>query len=266
MKSNFNEILEFWRTEYSSKVKIYENYKSKNQLQLFANIFSPGNTYFYVINAHNLEIEFVSEGVQDVLGISAEDIDIEKILSTALPEEIESLKKKELIIKDFFFNFVDKDKITDYKAVYTYKMTNFKNECCTMLHQLTVTSVTENHIPMHVLSVHSKIEHIQKQSLPYVSFISLTGGPSYYNVSIEHEVFNPKRIKDTPTNLLSILTKREIEIVKQISNGLNANEIGNMLSISPHTVRTHKKNILCKTGVKNTAELMAKGYIEGLLT
>ncbi len=52
------------------------------------------------------------------------------------------------------------------------------------------------------------------------------------------------------------LTPREIEIIKAISNGLKSEEIAEQLFISPHTVLTHRKNILKKLGVNNTNQLI----------
>ena len=52
------------------------------------------------------------------------------------------------------------------------------------------------------------------------------------------------------------LTKREIEILKLISQGQTTQEIADSLFISHHTVETHRKNLISKTGVRNVAELV----------
>jgi DNA-binding NarL/FixJ family response regulator len=52
------------------------------------------------------------------------------------------------------------------------------------------------------------------------------------------------------------LTKREIEIVQRISNGLSNKEIADKCFISETTVKTHRKNIMLKLNLKNTAELV----------
>ena len=58
------------------------------------------------------------------------------------------------------------------------------------------------------------------------------------------------------------LTKREIEIVKLIGQGLSNNQIGERLFISPRTVRTHIDNIMTKTDSENrTAALHNIGLI-----
>jgi len=54
----------------------------------------------------------------------------------------------------------------------------------------------------------------------------------------------------------SNLTKREIEIIRAISQGNNSEQIGKLLHISRHTVDTHRRTILEKTGNSNTAGLI----------
>jgi DNA-binding CsgD family transcriptional regulator len=52
------------------------------------------------------------------------------------------------------------------------------------------------------------------------------------------------------------LTIREVEILSLIMLGLTNHEIADKLFISYETVRSHRKNILEKTGAKNTAALI----------
>lgn len=52
------------------------------------------------------------------------------------------------------------------------------------------------------------------------------------------------------------LTMREFEILKQIAQGNNGKNIASDLFISIHTFRTHRKNIMKKTGRHTTSELI----------
>jgi DNA-binding NarL/FixJ family response regulator len=52
------------------------------------------------------------------------------------------------------------------------------------------------------------------------------------------------------------LTVREIEVLGLIMHGLTNQQIAAKLFISYETVRSHRKNILEKTGTKNIVELM----------
>ncbi len=52
------------------------------------------------------------------------------------------------------------------------------------------------------------------------------------------------------------LTRRELEILGLIMNGYTNNDIAKALFISYETVKSHRKNILTKTGARNTAALI----------
>ncbi len=52
------------------------------------------------------------------------------------------------------------------------------------------------------------------------------------------------------------LSDREQEIITFIAEGFTNTEIAERLFLSPHTVNTHRKNIMHKLGVKNTAAVV----------
>jgi DNA-binding NarL/FixJ family response regulator len=62
--------------------------------------------------------------------------------------------------------------------------------------------------------------------------------------------------KNRSDNLFPDLTTREIEVLKCICEEKNSQEIADCLYISPHTVETHRANLLLKVGAKNTAGLV----------
>jgi DNA-binding NarL/FixJ family response regulator len=61
------------------------------------------------------------------------------------------------------------------------------------------------------------------------------------------------------------LTRRELEIIRLIAQEHTNNEIAAILNNSPMTIITHRKNLLRKLGVKNTAGLIKYAINHGLL-
>ena len=51
------------------------------------------------------------------------------------------------------------------------------------------------------------------------------------------------------------LSERETEIAQLLAKGNTNKQVGEMLNISPHTVHTHRKNIMKKLGVRSISEL-----------
>lgn len=61
------------------------------------------------------------------------------------------------------------------------------------------------------------------------------------------------------------LTRREKEILGLLATGLTTPEIAEKLFVSPWTVDGHRKSIMTKLNVKNTASLIKYAYENGLL-
>ena len=61
------------------------------------------------------------------------------------------------------------------------------------------------------------------------------------------------------------ISPRENEILELIGNGLVTKEIANQLHISESTVTTHRKNLIAKLEVRNTAELIKKASRQQLI-
>jgi len=63
-----------------------------------------------------------------------------------------------------------------------------------------------------------------------------------------------------------VLSAREIEIITLIAEGMTNGEISEKLFLSKHTVNTHRKNIMNKLGVKNTAGIVMYAVREKFTT
>lgn len=91
----------------------------------------------------------------------------------------------------------------------------------------------------------------------------------------DRNYFSPEILSSIVTNLNrkpklpeknELITKRELEVLLSICQGLSNQEISERLIISKRTVDKHRENILFKTQSKNTAELVVfaikNGYFE----
>jgi len=61
------------------------------------------------------------------------------------------------------------------------------------------------------------------------------------------------------------LNERELEIIREMSDGLSSKNIGDKLCISKHTVDTYRRAILEKTDCHNTAELIKFAVKNGII-
>jgi len=64
---------------------------------------------------------------------------------------------------------------------------------------------------------------------------------------------------------LSDLTRRELEVLRLVAQGLNDDEIADRLVLSPHTVHRHVANARTKLGLRSRAAAVAYAARSGLI-
>ena len=127
-------------------------------------------------------------------------------------------------------------------------------------------------VPVLMLTMHRTIKHIKKSlelgvqgyilkdatKTELIEAITKTyHRENYFHPKIHNEVFDYFRgVRKVDKGVVDQLSEREREIISFISKGINSREIGEALFISEFTVKTHRRNIMHKLGVKNTAELI----------
>jgi DNA-binding NarL/FixJ family response regulator len=96
----------------------------------------------------------------------------------------------------------------------------------------------------------------------------ISKGSSYFAKEISAKLFshleNPENGVSYKSKALKLsITARELEILRHIAEEMASKEIAAKLHISPRTVETHRRNLIQKLKVKNTAGLV-KFYLEHL--
>lgn len=256
-KEELKNIMNVWET----RNKIVQPTDSKAYIQFvdqIANLFSAGSFYYFVMNFVTLKMELIHEGTKTVLGIENNEFNFEKLYEIMHPDDRDKIPVKENIAIDFFYNHVSFEDIYDYKVVYLMRLKHKDGTYKTILHQSKTMVVSEDGKVQQTLVVHTDVTYLNIPFDHKVSFISSIK-PSFYALDTE-----PK-FKALEKNYAELLTTREKEIIKKLSEGNNFNEIARLLHLSPHTINTHKKNILKKTDCKNTTELVANCIREGVI-
>lgn len=90
------------------------------------------------------------------------------------------------------------------------------------------------------------------------------GGGNYYSQSTPTEEIQVVRIQEK-VNPFSRLTKRELEVVSHLAQGMSYAEIAEAMSISPRTVNNHRVNITDKIGKMSIRHLAMKAKIWGVV-
>ena len=90
-----------------------------------------------------------------------------------------------------------------------------------------------------------------------VTFLTEQGNTFSVNSQHQEELINHFRE--------SILTIREVEVLKHAQQGLKNNEIASILELGTGTTRNYLSSIYCKLDARNRSEAIQKGLELGLL-
>ena len=129
----------------------------------------------------------------------------------------------------------------DYKHIYEFRLSNSNNEYVRVISQHQLLEIDENGNPYLVLGV-ADISPDQNVS-DKVKFRLI-------NIKTGDIVPFPLNEESNKVNL----SKREIEILKLVNEGMFSKEISDNLSISVHTVNNHRQKILQKMNTNNVVE------------
>ncbi len=88
------------------------------------------------------------------------------------------------------------------------------------------------------------------------------GGETYYCPYAEHVRTQMKRSDDGPREEITL---RELDVLKQISEGKSTQEIARELCVSTNTVDTHRRHLMEKLGARNVADLIMTAISKGII-
>lgn len=93
----------------------------------------------------------------------------------------------------------------------------------------------------------------------------MDGEPSYLNIVVFADAVFDKYVPYDFSKENRIFTDREVEVLWQLSLGKSTGEVAADLNIAYETAATHRKNLLRKSGFKNTTELVTECIRKGVV-
>lgn len=97
---------------------------------------------------------------------------------------------------------------------------------------------------------------------------TVAGGGSYLSVEISsrpsEQLTSPQLNGTTRNPLAKRLTNREMEVLRLITMGKTSKEAADRLCLSVETVRSYRKSMMRKLGVRNIASLIQVAFEEGI--
>lgn len=209
---------------------------SKNN---FENYFPLHGQYCYFTHFKDNKI-FGAKGVHEVLGYDENEFNHELIFTYFHPEDLPIVHQ---ILKALFKTAFSYGFDPDCPFNITHRVRKKDGTYIKVLRQSTVYEMSKDGRLISNFSLVSDISYIE--STQKVSW--------YIKEDNEQRKALANQIRK---QLKSIFTPREHDIIKGLINGYTSKKLGEEIGISHHTVDTIRRNMLAKTGCKNTAALI----------
>lgn len=214
------------------------------------------NSGIKVFDLHRREHVFVSYNFEALFGFDLEELqsaDVEYFNARIHPEDMAPLM--EIGIKMFRYYFqLPEGQRTDYKLINEYRLRKKDGSYTWVIEQhqaLELDRRGQVWLALSVVDVSPNQENREGVNSQVLNF--RTGA-----------TFSLQEDKKEPADEVQ-LTKRESEVLSLIHQGYLSKEISEMLSISLHTVNTHRQRILRKLEANNSMEAVLYAGRLGLL-
>lgn len=254
-----NNIPKYWESlkpQNNVCTAIEESWRKK--MEFMDDVSVQNNVVVLLWNAFTNKFLYISDKMQtlsyyDPAQFTAEN-GVPYLLSLIHPAHIDGVL---LMIQQLIINYCAKHNKPDFKNVkisLNYLFKNGQDEYLQILHRPVILEVDENNKPTLVLNVTHHVDHIKKEDS--IGGIIVTDQDNFiFDYDLKKKCLEP------PKNL----SDQEMKILQLLGKGLDTRDIAEKLFISPHTVDTHRRNIIKKTSCMDTTGVVAYAKIAGLI-
>lgn len=191
----------------------------------------------------------------DMHGMKKMPSHLNEIIELIHPDDINFVREAERMAIEKILE-IGAENVMNLKVSYCFRL-KITDGSYQLFHHLGINALTDNrHKLVQSINIHTNIHHLT----PVNNYAVLVSGIG------ERKDFHQMNYKEaTIKRIPEKLTAREQEILHYIANGYSSEEISEELSLSHHTIKTHRKNILQKTQTKNSSELIKRCVEWGLI-
>lgn len=223
-----------------------------NHIRALQALSDISNSGVQVFDIARLQIIFFSANFGKLLGYRASDyaeLNFRFFEEKIHPEDTHVLASHGLSALKVLHALTPDEKL-NHKVIYEYRMMNAEGAYVRLLEQY-------------------QILELDKTGQLWLMFSMVDIAPDQQATQVNAGIYNFKTGKsvalEATTKPALELTKRELEILKLVKQGYLSKEISDILSISVHTVNTHRYRCLEKLGASNSIEAISFASRHGLL-
>ena len=256
---NVSKILSEFNSYYSDfTIPVnYEFSEVKEFEDLFENPFfnsmmSNTPSILLVFNFVKTVYEYLSPNLKNILGYEPNEMvglsGAEFALNCFGPEQLPIIIEQNSNIMKYYQEYATQNKASNLKLTHVFKLRKANGDYIWTMMQTMALDVLENGFPWRSFSFITDISDVKDDHVMYFSISErITDGLGY-------KVIHASTYPNYTTN--KTLTDRELAVLNLLRKGLKSREIADKLNISDETVKTHRKNILKKTGKNNFIQLL----------
>ncbi|KMQ59911.1 LuxR family transcriptional regulator [Chryseobacterium sp. FH2] len=248
-------LIEIWNTYPGTRNSIKILNKPPIE-RIIGEMFAIGEFYYYALNLTNSKISYHHENILKLHGLKKYPEHLKDVIDLTHPDDIPFVMQAEQTVIQKMLEIGLRHQLY-IKSSYCFRMKTASGSYELFHHQAIPTLENENGHLIQSINIHTNINHITKQN-PYTVLVSGIGPRNDFHQVKLYDFSNCGKF-------LENLTKRETEVLSFMAKGYSGSEIAQILILSEHTIRTHRKNILRKTNSRNSKELLKKAFEWGLI-
>lgn len=224
-------------------------------------ILSIGPYFTYIYDCYHECYHFISKNIDRILGYTEKQLmklSRDAIYDAIHPEDREAVfelaKESWRYIRSLQPNLRKK-----YKIGIDFRVRKSKGEYVHILLQKAILNQDKKGNVVHMVGVCTDISHWQKSNTVTLTITGTEDEQFFWSHQVDSHQIEPKAEKHV------LLSNREKQILTLIASGHSSRSIAQELSISPHTVNSHRRNIMEKLGVNKSTNMLNYAFNNGLI-
>mgnify|MGYP000126755146 CR=1 FL=1 len=251
-----DQYQEVFKTDYNfNKEELRTHIEKFKELDKY---LPPSSTYLIITNTREGKYEFISKNFEPATGLSSDPFmenGISYYLTLIHPDEIQTW----LLVLSELMNFCTTEfpiaKLNRLDFQYNYRFRVKGDGYLNVLENQVNLLADQEGRPVVGLGHFTVFGN--GDELPIRASVRYLNDQNEYE-TVFYKVYGAKLLQESISN-------RERDVLRLIALGYDNDTIADKLFVSPHTVKTHRKNMLSKTGSKNSMELIVQCIKEGII-
>lgn len=243
MKETTSDYNIFFKLIEAYGPKVFSGIDPNDSLMTEAEeIMNQNDQFFYFGDLILFHILYTSKRSLDMLGVEPADLSPLKFYQALHPDEMQrNILYKNVLTKTAHNLFLAEK---GHKLLSTsFLVKNAKGKYINVLSQFFLYYSEVPYKSVFVFKVHTNIDWYKKHK-------------SAYHYYLGEDMSNFRYPDEELLQIANVFSKREFDILHLLEKGYSTEHLAEKLFLSPNTIKTHRRNILRKSGKANIPELI----------